>query len=105
MNIAHWAFRVVAKLLLKAKRDFVFVENRFVIDFLEHAATLGKECFEATGDNLFNSPIAGVKSGAPWQPFPDDFELRSRAIETLRELAGDRLPGSFVTGCGNMQSK
>jgi hypothetical protein len=75
---------VIARLLSEAPRGFVFDQRAFVVELLEHAATVNKASLDGMRAALWQSAISGMRHGVPGQPFREDEVRRDRAVEALQ---------------------
>lgn len=84
-NAAHFA--IVAAVLLKAPRLFVFNEHEFVLRILRAARSVGTSAHRGVSSSLYGTAVSGIRSGAPGEPFPEDIDMKKRAEEMLASIS------------------
>ena len=77
---------VIGRILSDAPPGFVFDQKAFVVDLLERAAGVSKECVDGLSSSLWSSAISGVRHGTPGTPFPEDEARRDRSTEVLTQV-------------------
>ncbi len=70
---------VVAAILTKAPSSFVFTNRPFVVELLEHAVTLGKECLDEVRSSIEWSVRGAARQGSFGSPFPEDVEQKTNS--------------------------
>lgn len=78
---------VVARILSEAPQGFVFDQRAFVVELLEHAATVSQKCLDGLSSALWGSAISGMRHGVPGEPFPEDETRRNRSAEALAQMS------------------
>lgn len=79
-----------AALLSEAHRNFVWMNEDFVINLLERAYKVSSTCYRRVCSSLHTSLLQGVRSGTAGQPFPEDITQRDKSYEIMSKLT----PGS-----------
>jgi hypothetical protein len=78
---------VIAAILAEAPGEFVFEQRAFVVDLLEHAATVSKECLDNARSALWASVVSGQRQRAPGMPFPQDEMMREGSARAMAEIS------------------
>lgn len=56
----------------------------FVVELLQHAATVSKTSLDEMRSALWQAAISGLRHGKPGKPFPEDEARRDRSTEALK---------------------
>lgn len=75
-----------AALLSEAHRNFIWMNEDFVINLLERAYKVSSACYRRVCSSLHTSLLQGVRSGTAGQPFPEDITQRDKSYEIMSKL-------------------
>ncbi|MGW4625168.1 hypothetical protein [Streptomyces rubiginosohelvolus] len=78
--------RAAAPLLSGGSGELLWEETGFVAEVLRAAAQQSEELYRTVGGHLMSSVTCGSKTTAVGEPFPQDIELRERAIQARAAL-------------------
>ncbi len=76
-----------AHLLREAPRGFLFSHLDYFDRVLEQSYVLGDECYTQVAHYVSYCEVFGSRHGTPGQPFPEDVQLRERALEAAKRLS------------------
>ena len=77
---------VVGRILSEAPNGFIFDHQTFVVDLLERATAVSKDCVDVLRSSLWRSAYSGMRHGTPGTPFPEDEARRTRSAESLAQV-------------------
>lgn len=78
--------RIISQVLNETSPNFIFEQRAFVTRFLNKAKQHGKEVLDHAESALYSSAIAGLRTGIPGEPFPQDIMMRDEAEKALQEI-------------------
>jgi len=78
--------RIISQVLSESRPNFVFEQRAFVTRFLDKAKQYGKDVLDNAVSALYSSAIAGLRSGIPGEPFPQDIMMRDEAEKALQAV-------------------
>jgi hypothetical protein len=87
-----------AALFRHAGQRTFFSRIGWVIELLQHAATIGAKCFRNVSGYLHEAATCGTKHGTPGEPFPADLALKQRAATEAQSLSAGSPERRFFDG-------
>ncbi len=76
----------VGDLLSHSSSDFIFIQQDFISNILDHSFYIGDECYHYIENKLLNIATNRVFHRVRGEPSPEDIDLRDKASEALKHF-------------------